>query len=438
TLTVGQAVYGAGIAPGTTIAAIPTPGTTGTITLSQKATAPGTGAGISAVTGNSYSGTTTVSQANFQVGVNNIGMTGTGALSVSSGATLSGSGVVNGVLGTTNHFIASGAALLPGDNFGANRGTLTFNGNLTISDASSMTLQVALATLSDSGILNALVLGKYDTIGGYRDSNITTWDATAITAGRHDLLTVNGTLTLNHSQITIADAGFLASAASGQIFNLGNWTALSGSSSFSVGDNYRNGGTGNGDLILPTLGGNLVYDVSQFATKGIFTIITLPSIIPVLINNYNLAGSGAWSSAANWSPNFAPNTTNGIATLATNITSNAIVPLNADTKVGVVIIGDQNNTHFFNITPGTGGRLIFDNGVYGTAILSKTQSNSTTTSVDVISAPVVVNSNLNINVGSGGSTARLDISGVISQSTGGLGVNIMGQGRVSLTGTAAN
>ena len=430
-LYVGQAVYGAGIAPGTTISAITVTGNSGAITLSQASTV--TGAGVAFVTENSYSGTTTVNQGDFQVGVNGFGTTGTGALTVNSGATLSGSGLING----TTVFNA-GASLTPGDNFGTSIGTLTFNGNVTLNDASNVTLKVAAPTLTDAGINASLALGKYDTTGGYRSTHLTTWDSSVIPVGASDLLTVNGTMTLNHAQITIQDSGFVTNAASGQVFNVVNWISLAGSSTFNAGTNYRTGGSGGGNLILPTLSGGLVYDVSQFTTSGIFTIITPPTAIPVLMSSYNIVGGGSWASAVNWSPNLPPQSVNSIANFTSNISSNAVVTLDGNETVGMIFIGDQNNTNFFTIAQGSSGSLIFDNGVYGAAYLSKVQSTSTTVGVDIISAPVQLNSDLNINVGSGGDTARLDISGAISQTTAGTNVNIMGAGRVTISGLTAN
>jgi hypothetical protein len=83
-------------------------------------------------------------------------------------------------------------------------------------------------------------------------------------------------------------------------------------------------------------------------------------------------------------------------------------------------------------------KLIMNNGNYGAALISKVLSNSNTAAVDVIGVPIEMRSQLNINNGAGGATARLDIAGAISQNSSGLGVNIMGGGRVTYSGATAN
>ncbi|MDP2325566.1 MAG: autotransporter-associated beta strand repeat-containing protein, partial [Gammaproteobacteria bacterium] len=385
---------------------------------------------------NTYTGATVVNGGLFQVGTTGSHSTGSGGTTVNNGATLAGVGIIGGTPGTidtvvpensftdgTLHVFNSGAMLAPGDDGGADIGTLTFNGNLALNDGSSSIFQISAATLNGNDISGGLLvqslnLGGYDSIGGYRDSNFTIWDDTAITAGRHDFILVNGQITLNQHTIVIQDINnyLTQDAQVGDIFNLGNWLDLNSLSSFDAGENYRKGGDGGGNLILPTLGGNLVYDVSLFASHGIILTITKPGEIPVLMNSYNIASGGAWSTTTNWRPSATPNSIGAIVNLTTNITSNAVLTLDGDKKVGTVVIGDQNSSHHFEIAQGTGsGSLIFDNGKYGRALLSKTQSTSTTLGVDVISAPVLLASNLSINVNPGGAAARMDISGTISQ-----------------------
>ena len=203
----------------------------------------------------------------------------------------------------------------------------------------------------------------------------------------------------------------------------------------------RNGGSGGGNLYLPTLtNANLLYDVSQFAEHGIITIVTPPSVIPVLMSSYNLAGGGSWGTASAWAPNGRPNSISSIVNFTTNITVGTAVTLDGTKKVGKLIIGDNNNTNFFQITQGSGGNLDFDNGRFGRALLSKVQSNNTANAVDVINAPVLLTSNLDVNIGSGGATARLDIAGSISQPLvgGSKGLTVMGAGRLTLSGVSAN
>jgi autotransporter-associated beta strand protein len=402
---------------------------------------------------NTYTGPTTVNGGVLQVGTAATHRTGSGVTTVNSGGTLAGIGQINGTAGTlgagfldgTNHVVMSGGTLAPGVNFGSDRGTLTFNGNLLLDNGSSVFLSIANKTTNDPNIASALLTSSYDSIGGYRDAAFSTWDGITIPTGAHDSLVVNGQVTLNQSNITILDvnnyltlAGSAGKAQVGDVFDLGDWLDLSSLSSFDAGQNYRNGGTGGGSLVLPTLGGGLVYDVSLFPTNGLITVITTPTVIPVLMNSYNLNGSGAWNAAINWLPATAPNSVGAVVNLTNNITSTAVVSLNGDRVVGIMTIGDRDNNNRFEIQPGSGGRLIFDNGGFGRAFLSKVHGNSAS-SVDLISAPIQLRSDLVLNANSGGAGARLDISGSISQVPGGSqGLVIAGAGRVTLSGLGAN
>jgi hypothetical protein len=189
-------------------------------------------------------------------------------------------------------------------------------------------------------------------------------------------------------------------------------------------------------LILPTLGAGLVYDVSQFATNGIFTIITQPTTIPVLLNSYRLTGSGSWNTASNWSPATTPNSIGGIATLTSNITSSAAVTLDGNKTIGKVFIGDFDNNQTFTVTRGAGtGSLILNNGDYGQALISKIQAQDR---ADTISAPIVLNSNLRVNVNPGSNTGELNLSGPISDGANAFGVTTSGLGRVRLSGDTSN
>jgi autotransporter-associated beta strand protein len=455
-LTAGEYwVYGPNFTPGT-LATVSGIGANQTITLNQAAIATGTATALRLVAPsnfvNGYSGTTIVNGGNLQVGVNGLGTTGTGGTTVNTGAILSGTGITNGTANVTSHIFNSGSTLMPGDSLGADIGRLSFNGNLVLNDGVSLVLQLSRSTLYnptnnvngiDSGILTALLAGSYES--SYRDQKVTetgalSWNGRGALAGAHDSIAVNGTLLLNQATINVVDAGFVANAQNGQVFDLGDWTALDGNSTFYEGENYRAGGDGGGTLILPTLGGGLVYDVSQFSTHGILTIITLPSDIPVLVNSWNLNGGGSWTLANNWRSAVTPNSVGGIVNFTSNITSGSSVALNGNKVAGKVILGDWDNNQRFMFVAGTpaDSKLLMNNGNYGAALISKVLSNNGTAAADVIAVPVELRSNLNINNGAGGAGSRLDIAGAISQNAGGLGVSIMGGGRVTFSGTAAN
>ncbi|UIJ44831.1 autotransporter-associated beta strand repeat-containing protein [Sphingomonas cannabina] len=107
------------------------------------------GTGILMLTGNnSFGGDVAVTAG--QMFVNGDQSAATGAMSVASGATLSGSGIIGG-----NVALADGAALDPGGTL-FSVGTLTINGNLALSSGSVLDFQFGEANVA-GGTLNDLV-----------------------------------------------------------------------------------------------------------------------------------------------------------------------------------------------------------------------------------------------------------------------------------------
>lgn len=257
---------------------------------------------------NEYLGPTTVSGGLLQVGVNGTGNTGNGEkpTTVAAGASLAGSGTISGAITgatITNHVI--NGSLLPGDLLGTALGNLTFKGNLILAGGSQVFLQFTNPSSNDPGILAALASNTYNTDGGYRINAIEhdTWEITDHTTlndplnPRHDSINVpNGTVTFGSAAgpttVTIVDKGYISHAQAGDVFDFGDW--LNGfdgegtsANRFKAGDN-RNGGSGGGNLILPTLlNPQLLYDVDNFVSKGIITIITNPAAIPVLMTSFS-------------------------------------------------------------------------------------------------------------------------------------------------------
>jgi hypothetical protein len=75
--------------------------------------------------------------------------------------------------------------------------------------------------------------------------------------------------------IAIADLGYLATAARGDVFNLIDWQGVMGGT-FSAGTGFSSGGVF-GDFDLPMLSGELVWDTSAFTTHGIVVVVPEPS-----------------------------------------------------------------------------------------------------------------------------------------------------------------
>jgi hypothetical protein len=246
----------------------------------------------------------------LQVGVNGVGTTGTGATTVAAGATISGSGTINGDDDTTNHVL--NGTLKPGDNNGALNGILTVKGNL---DATSVTSAFDFDITSPTGTWAAFLAtspslptpvnpitgdahddldtsttdqGDYDTriaalADYYRDRDPTS-------AGAHDKLKVLGTLTINGSTtISVNDVG--ATLVAGEVFNIidaNNFVTVG----FDTGGDERVGGTV-GNLILPTLDAAYFWDTSKFLTHGLLIVVDPPAY-------WNGGGTAAGSDPTSW------------------------------------------------------------------------------------------------------------------------------------------
>lgn len=235
---------------------------------------------------NLYTGSTIVNAGTLQVGsggtatTRSVGDTGTGAtssvLTVNSGGRVAGTGTVQGVAGTTTHFVTG--IISPGDIVSgtSTTGTLDVVGNLNVSGG-TIQLQAANSTTNDAE------LSVYETgTAQYSQriiAGVAEWESssTGATRGDHDLLNINGQLTLDSN--STVNLEFLSYAAiAGDIFDLMDWVGALGGT-FDVGTNYRNGGNGGGDLYLPTLATGLVYDLSLFNSNGII-IVANAGVVP--------------------------------------------------------------------------------------------------------------------------------------------------------------
>ncbi|OYW20977.1 MAG: hypothetical protein B7Z52_01500, partial [Burkholderiales bacterium 12-64-5] len=265
----------------------------GSVSLTQAITGSGkleitSGSAVLSNDSNTYSGTTTVNGGSLQVGSGGTGKSGTGAMSVASGSTILGSGVIQ----SSSFTAASGSTLQVGDDTVVGSfATLHFTpvtGSGTFSVQSSIVL--GIGTASNLGNIDALFGNNAVGSAGY--ITYVQGYATGMGAGSHDLLSFNnasggGGTALNFltssGTLQIVDGGF--TAQKGQIFNVLDWGSLvtASFSGFNVGTNYRSGGLGGGDLDLPTLGDDLVWDVSQFTTGGILVVVPEPSRMLLLL-----------------------------------------------------------------------------------------------------------------------------------------------------------
>jgi autotransporter-associated beta strand protein len=252
---------------------------------------------------NTYTGATDVNAGILQVGTAGAGQSGSGTVTVASGATLAGTGMVVG-----NTIIRSGAVLQAGDvtMAGNAASTLTSNGALiftaadtalTVQDGGQIRIGVSSPTLDNTVInfANGVFTfngTEYSTAKDLFDNEataLTLWNVAPASQANHDYINLTGmgsTLSIgNRISGTFGDGsvlvgGMLGSVQAGQVFNLIDWSGAAITGNFDVGGFNRYDATNNviaGDLDLMSLGAGFGYDVSAFTTYGIVVIVPEPS-----------------------------------------------------------------------------------------------------------------------------------------------------------------
>jgi len=247
-------------------------GTDGTLALVKD------GAGTQVLTGaNTYTGATTITGGALQVGNSGTGTTGTGAVTVQTGGTLLGSGIVRG-----NTFTAdSGSTIRPGDSVNdSSHGTLTFTPASASGSTHSLQGSIILGISAPTTTLNLTGI-----IIGSAAYNALVDGVTGV--GSHDRLVFNnpgsGTGYNLHFLTTTGSLQVVGSAftpAMGQAFNLLDWDSLVTADfsgfTFSGGQLTGNGDEG-ADLDLPDLtGSGLLWDFSRFTTSGVIVVVPEP------------------------------------------------------------------------------------------------------------------------------------------------------------------
>ncbi len=228
---------------------------------------------------NTYSGATTVSAGALQVGSSGAGQTGTGAVTVQTGSTILGTGVVQGTTFTAD----SGSTIRPGDSVAnSSHGTLTFTPATASGSISSLQGSIILG-ISTPTITNATFGGNVLGSAGYN-----AWVDAISGVGSHDRLVFNNPTSgtgYNLDFLTTTGSlqvvGSTYTPAIGQVFNLLDWASLVNPnfSGFTFNTGYL---TGNGDegadLDLPDItASGLRWDFSRFTTSGTIVVVPEPS-----------------------------------------------------------------------------------------------------------------------------------------------------------------
>jgi autotransporter-associated beta strand protein len=207
---------------------------------------------------NTYAGTTTVSGGTLLVNNTTGSGTGTGAVTVSnSGTILGGSGTVAG-----NLTVNAGAVIAPGS-AASTAGTLTIGGSTVVING-NINFDYTTAT----GNVGA---STYNTLGWW-----STYSGSLLTGNSgqsNDLLKFTAETTSlswnTGGKISLNQIGSAYSWSQGDVFNLVDWTSLSGGAI----DGSFNSAI---DFNLPTLSGGLAWDTSRFVTTGAIAVVPEP------------------------------------------------------------------------------------------------------------------------------------------------------------------
>jgi fibronectin-binding autotransporter adhesin len=438
----GNLAIGAGNAAGTVALtsavssyAIPTTVNSGTLNVSFL-TNEGAGGGIPSSVGQSgnaagnlvlatgttlnYTGTTTSTDRNF---------------TIATGANSSGSVTIGVTNSATTELTMSGAPVGTGTGAGSIGLTKTGVGILAFSGTESYTgaTNVNAGTLLVNGSLTSspLTMLSGATIGGRGTINTLTVPSGGILSPG-DPATSNGVGTLTASALTLSSGSVLKldfGTGSNDVVNVTN----SGGLNILGGQlNILSAGTATafgtpGTYELFSYAGTLTGSVNNF------TFGTTSSLDSYVVNNnaslhevqlvistatsatWNVNAGGLWdSSASNWSPAGIPNNAGEVVIFGPVVTGgSATISVDGNKTAGGIIFNNTTSSYTIDNAGGTGtGTLILDDG---TASASITVNGAPTGLGHQISAPIQLNSNLNLADNVAGTT--LTLSGGFTGST---------------------
>ncbi|MHA3775160.1 beta strand repeat-containing protein [Verrucomicrobiota bacterium sgz303538] len=329
-----------------------------------------------------------VSFASGLTGAGSLIKTGAGTLTLSAASTYSGSTIING--GALRVAAISGSATGTGPVIVNSGGTLTGSGTLggvvTVNAGGILDPGTGVGTL----ILPGLTLAA---------NSVLKFEFNSTPA--NDLIQVTGLngLSIGGGNVNVLLEGTGSPFATAGTYNL-----------FSFNGAVQGIGTSAFSIANPAAG--FTY---TFGTNNSF--ITLTVATSGLVTNWAKTTGGSWSTASNWS-NGVPNEIGATANFGNTLTGPGTITLDGSKTIGN---GSFDSANSYTIAQGTGGSLTFQTNSGSSDLKAPSGSHT-------ISAPVVLGSNLNSEIGTGASVA---ITGAVS---GARSLTKRGAGVLSLSG----
>jgi autotransporter-associated beta strand protein len=261
---------------------------------------------------NTYNGGTIVDGGTLTVNNPSGSGTGTGSVTVNTGATLAGTGIISGA--TT---IASGGTNSPGNNA---IGTLTVNNSVTLAAGSTTRIEINK------------------------------------TSGTKDLLDASGALTYGGTLVVTNLSGTLANGDSFKIFDGGSYGGAFSS------------------MTLPALASDLQWNTTALNTSGTISVTSTNAVLPQSLNWVGDGAANVWNTTvSNWvnassQPRAFANgdtvtfTNSGSVTPAVNLTiSAAPAAMNVNASINYTVSGIGALTGSMGLTKSGPGRLTLAN-----------------------------------------------------------------------------